>query len=184
MYNIKNLLIIAEIGSVHDGSLGNACKLIEVAAECGASAVKFQLHDPENETLIDAPNPAYFKAENRYEYFKRTSFSTEQLTTLKKLANKLKLKFIVSPFSIQAAKNLNKIGIDGFKIASGELSNHPMLNFISRTNKKIFLSTGMSNWEEISNAVKIFKKNKKKLTIFQCTSQYPCAPKNVGAQGY
>jgi N-acetylneuraminate synthase len=180
MYSFKKLLIIAEIGSVHDGSIGNACKLVEVAAECGASAVKFQLHDPENETLIDAPNPPYFKGESRFQYFKRTSFSIEQLNKLKKLANKLKLKFIVSPFSIQAAKKLNKIDIDGFKIASGELSNFPMLNFISRTQKRIFLSTGMSNWKEINDAIKIFKKNKKKLTIFQCTSQYPCVPRNVG----
>lgn len=180
MYSFQKLLIIAEIGSVHDGSFGNACKLVELAAECGASAVKFQLHDPENETLIYAPNPPYFKGENRFQYFKRTSFSIEQLKKLKQLANKLKLKFIVSPFSIQAAKKLNKIGVDGFKIASGELSNHPMLNFISGTKKYIFLSTGMSNWKEINDAMKIFRENKKKLTIFQCTSQYPCEPKNVG----
>jgi len=180
MRNFKKLLIIAEIGSVHDGSFGNACKLVELSSECGATAVKFQLHDPENETSVNAPNPPYFKQENRFQYFKRTSFSTEELEKLKKLANKLKLEFIVSPFSIQAAKSLNKIGIDGFKIASGELSNHPMLNYISTTKKKIYLSTGMSNWKEIDDAVKIFTKNKKKLTIFQCTSQYPCEPKNLG----
>ena len=59
-------------------------------------------------------------------------------------------------------KKLNKIGVDGFKIASGELSNHPMLNFISGTKKYIFLSTGMSNWKEINDAMKIFRENKKK----------------------
>ena len=61
MKRLKKLFLIAEIGSVHDGSLGNAFKLIEVAKDCGASAVKFQLHDAENETLKDAPNPKYLK---------------------------------------------------------------------------------------------------------------------------
>ena len=65
MQNPNELMIIAEIGSVHDGSFGNACKLIEMAKECGANAVKFQLHDAENETIYNAPNPEYFKSENR-----------------------------------------------------------------------------------------------------------------------
>ena len=67
--------IIAEIGSVHDGSFGNACKLIEAAAETGADIVKFQTHIAEEETLKNAPSPSYFNEEDRYSYFERTSFS-------------------------------------------------------------------------------------------------------------
>ena len=67
--------IIAEIGSVHDGSFGNAVKLIEAAAACGADAVKFQTHIAEAETLADAPMPPYFKGEPRFDYFRRTGFS-------------------------------------------------------------------------------------------------------------
>ena len=62
----------------HDGSLGNAIRLAEVAAECGADAVKFQLHDAEAETTRDAPSPPYFEGESRWEYFRRTAFDDEQ----------------------------------------------------------------------------------------------------------
>ena len=64
----KTLKIIAEIGSVHDGSFGNALKLVNAAAEAGANVVKFQTHIPDAETLISAPNPGYFNNESRYEY--------------------------------------------------------------------------------------------------------------------
>ena len=174
----KKPIIIAEIGSVHDGSLGNACKLIELAKDCGANAVKFQLHDAENETALNAPNPKYFNDESRYQYFKRTAFNASQLVKLKRLAKKNKLKFIVSPFSLQAAELLNKIKIDVFKIASGEVTNHPLLSQIKKYNKEVYLSTGMSNWKEIDNAIKIL--GKIKTSILQCTSEYPCKPKNVG----
>lgn len=178
MKRLKKLFLIAEIGSVHDGSLGNAFKLIEVAKDCGASAVKFQLHDAENETLKDAPNPKYFKSEKRYSYFKRTAFNLDQMNKLKKFANELKLKFIVSPFSIEAAKMLKKINIDGYKIASGEVTNHPLLKTISSFNKNIYLSTGMSTYQEIHDAINILKT--KKMTLMQCRSQYPCPVDKVG----
>ena len=70
--------IIAEVGSVHDGSFGNAMHLIKLAKDCNADAVKFQTHIAEAETLKDAPMPSFFKGEPRYEYFKRTGFSTEK----------------------------------------------------------------------------------------------------------
>jgi len=178
MQNPNELMIIAEIGSVHDGSFGNACKLIEMAKECGANAVKFQLHDAENETIYNAPNPEYFKSENRYNYFQRTSFNYKQLVELKKLSKKLKLQFIVSPFSIQAAQLLNKINIDGFKIASGEVNNDPLLIEISKYKKRVYLSSGMSSFSEIDHAIKFF--DKKNLVLFQCTSEYPCSAENVG----
>jgi N,N'-diacetyllegionaminate synthase len=178
MNKVKSTYVIAEVGSVHDGSFGNACKLIDLASECKASAVKFQMHDPENETLYNAPRPKFFKTENRFEYFKRTSFTIEQIKKLKLIANKKKLDFIVSPFSIEAAKKLNSINIDGFKIASGELTNHPLLECIAKFKKKIFLSTGMSNWKEINEAFKILKKND--VTLMQCTSFYPTPLEKAG----
>src|SRR5438876_4455203 len=74
-------MIIAETGSVHDGSFGNSLKLIEAAAACGATAVKFQTHIADAETLRDAPMPSYFTGEPRYEYFERTAFSPAQWKT-------------------------------------------------------------------------------------------------------
>ena len=77
------VLIIAEVGSVHDGSLGNAMHLIDAAAEFGADAVKFQTHIAEAETLHDAPMPPYFAGEPRFEYFERTSFTLNEWRQLK-----------------------------------------------------------------------------------------------------
>jgi N,N'-diacetyllegionaminate synthase len=65
----QRCLIIAEVGSVHDGSFGNACRLVDVAAECGGDVVKFQTHIASAETLVEAPMPPYFKGEPRFEYF-------------------------------------------------------------------------------------------------------------------
>ena len=172
--------IIAEIGSVHDGSFGNAINIIRLAKKCGANAVKFQYHISEEETTIDAPSPHYFKSESRWDYFKRISFSKEQWRDLYNEANKNKLRFVVSPFSIKAAKNLMNTGIDCFKIASGEVTNTPMLEFINSLNKPVILSTGMSNWNEITKAVNIFDKIKSKLVVMQCSSIYPCGEKDVG----
>ena len=71
-------LIIAEIGSTHDGSIGNAKCLTDAAAECRVDAAKFQTHIAEAETLPDAPMPLYFKSESRFEYFKRIAFTKSQ----------------------------------------------------------------------------------------------------------
>jgi N-acetylneuraminate synthase len=78
MTSKNSLTIIAEVGSVHDGSIGNALRLIDAATECGAHVVKFQTHIPEAESLVDAPSPAYFNDEPRFEYFERTSFSLNE----------------------------------------------------------------------------------------------------------
>src|SRR5262245_52768967 len=103
--------VIAEIGSVHDGSFGNACRLLEVAADCGADAVKFQTHIAEAETLLDAPSPSYFSAEPRAEYFRRTGFSVDQWGRLAELAKKRKVDFLSSPFSLEAVDLLERVGV-------------------------------------------------------------------------
>jgi len=170
--------IIAEIGMNHDGSLGNAIRLMEEAANAGVDAVKFQMHVSQAETLPNAPTPPYFKIEGRYEYFERTAFSQEEWKKLKKHSRKLKLDFIVSPFSIEAAEVLAKIGIDAYKIASGEVTNIPLLEYIKKTGIPSLLSSGMTNWQEINKAVKALSPNIK--VLFQCSSLYPCPPEAVG----
>jgi sialic acid synthase SpsE len=170
--------IIAEIGMNHDGSFGNAIRLIEEAKSAGVNAVKFQLHISEEETLPNAPTPPYFKIEGRFEYFNRTAFSINEWQKLKEHTKKLGLDFIVSPFSIKAAEILKKLEIDAYKIASGEVSNLPLLEYINRTKIPVLLSSGMSDWKEIDKAVKTLKNNLQ--VIFQCSSEYPCKPETVG----
>jgi N-acetylneuraminate synthase len=172
--------IIAEVGSVHDGSFGNACKLIEVATDCGADVVKFQTHIAGAETLRDAPIPSFFKSEPRYEYFERTGFSIEQWHKLKAKCDEQKIEFLSSPFSIEAVELLENVGVKRYKIPSGEVTNLPFLKVIAETGKPILLSSGMSSWDELDEAVNIIRKHQDKLTILQCTSKYPCPYEEVG----
>ena len=170
--------IIAEIGSVHDGSLGNAINLIEQAKICGADAVKFQTHLSEYETLKSAPRPTHFKNEGRYEYFKRTSFKFEEYIKLINSAKKNKILFLSSPFSVEAVDFLEKLKLKIYKVPSGEINNLPLLEKLKRTKKKILLSTGMSSFDEIRNAYNAL--DKKNTIIMQCTSMYPCSLENAG----
>lgn len=172
--------IIAEVGSVHDGSFGNAMCLIDLAAKVGADAVKFQTHLPEAETLRDAPMPPYFKGEPRFEYFARTGFAPEQWGMLAAHARSLKIDFLSSPFSIEAVTLLEQVGVSRYKIPSGEVSNLPMLDAVARTGKPVLLSSGMSSWSELDAAVDTIRAHHERLCVMQCTSAYPCPPERVG----
>lgn len=178
-YPQKPTLIIAEIGSVHDGSFGNACKLIEAAAECGADAVKFQTHIAEAESLPGAPAPSYFQGEARMAYFRRTAFEQVQYCELLRVAESCGVMFLSSPFSIKAVELLESIGIQIYKIPSGEVTNLPMLQVIASKRKPVILSSGMSNWEELDQAVSVLR-GAPHLTILQCASAYPCPPEKAG----
>ena len=178
----KKVYVIAEIGNTHEGSLGLAKKFAEVASNCGVDAVKFQTHIFSDESLDNSPNPPYFQDETRKEYFKRTSFSKSEWMKLKTFCeNKLKIDFLSTPFSNKSVNLLRSIGSKAIKISSGDVNNIPLLENISKLGIKIFMSSGMSNWQEIEYALNILLKNKKnKITLLQCTSQYPCPPEKSG----
>lgn len=171
--------IIAEIGSVHDGSFGNACKLVELAAECGADIVKFQTHIAEAETLVDAPMPPYFKGEPRMEYFRRTAFSREQWAEIGNVCTSNGVLFLSSPFSLEAVDLLECVGVAAYKVPSGEVTNFPLLEKIASIGKPVLLSSGMSNWDELDAAYEVLSRTSE-VTVMQCTSEYPCSPKKVG----
>ena len=174
------MFVIAEVGSVHDGSLGNAGRLIDAAAECGVDAVKFQTHIASAETLRDAPMPPYFKGEPRYEYFERTAFGPAQMRQLKGQCEEHGMEFLSSPFSAEAVELLEKLGVARYKIPSGEVTNLPMLEVIAQTGKPVLLSSGMSSWRELDEAVETVKRHHDRLTVLQCTTEYPCTPEHVG----
>jgi sialic acid synthase SpsE len=177
---MSNTYIIAEIGNTHEGSVGLAKQFIKAAAECGVDAVKFQTHIFEAESLPNAPNPPYFKDETRKQYFERTAFNLEQYIILKEYAEKdCGVDFFSSPFSIEAVDLLLSAGIKTFKIPSGEVSNIPLLEYLADKADWVILSSGMSSWDELDKAVAVLK-GKCKLTVLQCTSEYPCLPQNAG----
>lgn len=173
--------IVAEVGSVHDGSFGNAKQLIRLAADLGVDAVKFQTHISEFETLRSAPNPPYFKDETRFEYFERTGFSLEQHRKLKVYADECGVEFISSPFSLEAVDLLEAVAVRSYKVGSGEVTNHPLLIRMAETGKRIILSSGMSSWEELDESVALLREHGcGPLVLLQCTSEYPCPPERAG----
>jgi len=176
---MTGIRLIAEIGSVHDGSFGNATKLIEAAAACGAHAVKFQTHIAAAETIRNAPNPPYFSGEPRFEYFERTGFSLEQWCNLKNVCDAVKVEFLSSPFSLEAVDLLEEVGVGSYKIPSGEVTNVPLLKKIAATGKPVLLSSGMSDWNELDQAVEALK-GSSRIIVLQCSSVYPCPPERVG----
>tara|TARA_Y100001958_G_C21217717_1_gene543101 strand:+ start:390 stop:1388 length:999 start_codon:yes stop_codon:yes gene_type:complete len=176
----KKFLKIAEIGMTHDGSFGLAKQLTKAAVKSGANVVKYQCHIPEFETTRNAPSPYYFKDENRFEYFERTKFSYNQFQQLHILCNELGVYSCISPFSIEAAEMCIDIGFDYIKIASGEVTNMPLIDFLAKIkNLKIIMSSGMSSIDEIEKSLKKLK-NHKEFYLLQCSSIYPCPPEKSG----
>ena len=179
---MEKAYIIAEIGNTHEGSLGLAKRFIKVAAECGVDCVKFQTHIFEAESLSTAPNPPYFKDETRKEYFERTAFNIKEYKELMRFTQEeCGCDFISSPFSLEAVDLLEEVGISAYKIPSGEVTNLPLLEKVAKTGKKVILSSGMSSWEELDEAVSTLKESGcSDLIVLQCTSEYPCPPEKSG----
>jgi len=174
----NGVLIIAEAGMNHDGSLGIAERMIDVAAECGVDAIKLQLHDAGAESTADAPPPPYFSAESRYAYFERTAFDDDGWRRLRDRCDRAGIEFLCSAFSIQAVERLEALGVPRHKIPSGEVTNLPLVERVAATGKRVLLSSGMSSWAELDAAVAALRGSP--TTVLQCTSEYPCMPERVG----
>lgn len=181
---LNKQFLIAEVGLAHEGSLGIAQSFAKIAKLNGADAIKFQHHNYEYESSKNEKFRKKFSLQDksRTDYWKRTSFSFNEWKKLKAYCDKINIKFICSPFSIESAKELNKIGLFAWKIASGEFNNIPLLEYILKnSNKPIILSTGLTTINEISKIIRILKKNKKKnYALLQCTSKYPTNLEDVG----
>ncbi len=172
--------IIAEIAQAHDGSLGQAHAYIECAAYAGADAVKFQTHIAAEESTALEPWRIKFSRqdETRYDYWRRMEFSPEQWAGLKVHAEEKGLIFLSSPFSFAAVDLLRKLDVVAWKVASGELTNLPMISEMAKGGKPIMLSTGMSPLSEVADAVAVVKNNPH--MVFQCTTSYPSPPEAIG----
>ncbi len=171
-------LIIAEIGNNHDGSVRQAERLIDAAAEAGADAVKFQTHIAEAEMLPSTPTPPHFD-EPRWEFTRRMELSEDDHVRLKAFAEERNLVFFSSPFSVEAVELLEEVGVLAYKIASGELTNPPLLEAVAATGKPVLLSSGMSGLEDVERAAATLRGHGSELLVLQCTSNYPCPPELV-----
>jgi len=178
--------VIAEAGVNHNGSLINAKKLISVAKEVGANAIKFQTFNAENLVTRVASKAKYQIDskinETQFEMLRKLELSQENFIELKNYASEKKIDFLSSPFDIDSFKFLLSIGVKTIKIASGEITNLPLLTEISRYAEKVILSTGMSNMKEIEDALDVImstKINKDSITVLHANSMYPSPYEDV-----
>ena len=181
MFKIKNHLIannskpyiIAEACINHEGDMEHAKKMILEAKNSGANCVKFQIHNLENEMLKETPQSDNFK-ETLWEALERTNFDIEKQKILKKECKKNNIDYLCTPFSRIGADELEEIGVEVYKIGSGELTNLPLIEHIAKKKIPMIVSTGMSTIEEISETVQLIKKIGTPLVLTHCTSVYPC----------
>jgi len=180
--NPSHVFIIAEAGSnwrvgSYIRDLKRAKDLIKVAARCGADAVKFQTFTPEMVYVKNAGKSSYLSKsgikDNIFDLFKEYSMPYKMLKELAKSCSKNKIMLMSTPFSVQDAEAVNKY-VKIHKVAAFELNHIRLLEFLSKTKKPIILSTGASNLDEISFAIKLLKKKgAKKIALLQGTSKYP-----------
>jgi N,N'-diacetyllegionaminate synthase len=180
--SVAGCYIIAEVGQAHDGSLGMAHSFIDSLVGSDVDAIKFQTHIAEAESSAHEPFRTKFSYEDntRYDYWKRMEFTLEQWRGIKEHCDKAGLDFISSPFSNAAVDLLEDVGVAKYKIGSGEVSNFLMLEKIARTGKDIILSSGMSDLDELDNAVNFLRPFGNKLTVLQCCTSYPTKAEDVG----
>jgi N,N'-diacetyllegionaminate synthase len=174
--------IIGEVAQAHDGSLGTAHAYIDAIADAGADAVKFQTHIADAESTPGEPWRVRFSPqdESRYDYWKRMEFSEAQWSALRVHADERGLLFLSSPFSLQAIELLERVGVAGWKVASGEVSDPTALEAMARTGLPILMSTGMSPLDEIDGLVESLRGRGGPLALMQCASMYPTPPEDVG----
>jgi N,N'-diacetyllegionaminate synthase len=174
--------VVAEVAQAHDGSLGIAHAFIDAIASTGADAVKFQTHIAAAESTPGEPwrTQAMLQDVSRYDYWKRMEFNEEQWRSLAQHAREKGLIFLSSPFSAEAVELLTRIGVPAWKVGSGELSNVPMLRHMIETRFPVILSSGMSSWTELDEAVALIRSKGLPYAVLQCTSAYPCPPEKTG----
>ena len=175
-------LIIGEVGLAHDGSLGYAHAFIDEVARAGADAVKFQTHIAAAESTAAEPFRVAFSPRDatRYDYWKRLEFTEAQWQGLANHARDHGLIFLSSPFSLEAVEMLTRVGMEMWKIGSGEVSNLPLLDAMISTGRPILLSSGMSDIAELDTAVERVRGAGVPLAVLQCTTAYPCPPERIG----
>ncbi|EGK8203502.1 N-acetylneuraminate synthase [Campylobacter coli] len=178
---MKQVLIIAEAGVNHNGDIDLAKRLIDVASEAGADYVKFQTFKTELCISKNAQKAAYqlkttSKTESQFEMIKKLEFSKQTHEILINYCKKRDIKFLSTAFDLESIDLLIELGIDIFKIPSGEITNFPYLKKIAYLNKKIILSTGMATLGEIERALEVLVDNgtsREKITILHCNTEYP-----------
>jgi N,N'-diacetyllegionaminate synthase len=171
--------IIAEAGVNHNGRMENAVRLVDIAVEAGAQAVKFQTFRSEKLVSRFAMKADYQKKttraeETQLEMLKKLEFSAEQFKVLRDYCKGKGILFLSTPFEDESLSLLEKLKMPIYKIPSGEITNLPFLIKVAKLNKPVILSTGMSTIEEVGHAVDVLKYNgADEITLLHCNTEYP-----------
>ncbi len=174
--------LIAEVAQAHDGSLGTAHAFVDVVADAGFDAVKFQTHIAAEESTLDEPFRVKFSRQDdtRYAYWKRMEFPPEAWQGLAEHARERGIDFLSTPFSETAIEWLQALDVPAWKVGSGETTTAALLTAMAATGKPVLLSTGMSRYDEIEASVRLLEDHGAPVALFQCTSKYPVALEEVG----
>jgi N,N'-diacetyllegionaminate synthase len=177
--------IIAEAGVNHNGSLEYAKKMIDTAKLAGADAVKFQNFTAEEIATSGAEKAEYQREttcrdESQYDMLKKLELQEWEFRNLADYAKARDIIFMSTPFSSRGVDALEKIGVPAYKIASGEITNFPLLEYIAKKGKPVILSTGMSTLDEIDEALNTLRSaGAKEIILLHCITSYPAKMEEV-----
>ncbi len=165
--------VIAEVGINHEGDYKKALRLIDAAVWAKADCVKFQCHITDKEMIPTDMKPGKISSERLWDIIRRCELDEDTEERLKKYCEKKKIMYLSTPFSREAADRLDKLGVSGFKIGSGECNNFPLVEHIAQKRKPVILSTGMNTVASIMQSVKILRYFKVPFLLMHCVSRYP-----------
>ena len=165
-------LVIAEIGINHEGDFNKAIRMVDDARAAGCECVKFQSHVIDDEMIPNDVVPGHV-TETIWDIMSRCALSEEEEIRLKEYVEAKGLIYLCTPFSRAAAVRLEKMGVEAYKIGSGECNNYPLIAHIAAYGKPIILSTGMNNLDSIRPSVEILRKAGVPFALLHCTSLYP-----------
>jgi N,N'-diacetyllegionaminate synthase len=175
-------LIIAEAGVNHNGDLKRACQMVDIAADIGADAIKFQTFNTDELVTTEAPKAGYQKhntdaEESSYEMLRRLELEHDEFRQLKEQCESRGILFMSTPFDKGSADFLDELGVSVFKVPSGEITNLPLIHHIAAKGKPLLVSTGMSYIGEVEKAVRdIAAVGNEQLVLLHCISCYPTEP--------
>lgn len=165
-------LVIAEIGINHEGNFEKAIRMVDDAFSVGCECVKFQSHIIEDEMIPNDVIPGN-ASETIWNIMKRCALTRDEEYQLKAYVESKDMIYLCTPFSRAAAIRLHRMGVDAYKIGSGECNNYPLIEHIASYGKPVILSTGMNDLDMVTKAVDILNKYNVSFALLHCTSMYP-----------
>jgi sialic acid synthase SpsE len=171
-------LVIAEVGINHEGDIRKALRMVEDAAAVGCECVKFQSHVVDDEMIPNDVVPANAD-ESIWDIMVRCSLNEDEERELKAAVESRGMIYLCTPFSRAAALRLERLGVEAYKIGSGECNNYPLVSLVASFGKPVILSTGMNDMASIEPAVGILRDARVSFALLQCTSMYPTPHEKV-----